>query len=75
LKTELRWTILPINYMWTDEETHDQRHFQVRAASTRDGSFTSSTESAMRALSIAPESKVLDAITFEPCDPRLALPD
>jgi len=74
LKTELRWTDLPINYMWTDEETMTSGTFRCVPHQRVTARYVQYRVSNARAFDCA-GIEVLDAITFEPFDPRLAFPD
>ncbi|MBA2481319.1 MAG: hypothetical protein H0V44_11715 [Planctomycetes bacterium] len=74
LRTDMRWKDLPVNHMWTDEETmcgFTARLIPPKPVSAHFVRFRTETK---RFLCVT-EIEVLDAIGFEPFDLRVALPD
>lgn len=74
LKTDLRWKDLPVNHMWTDEETlagHTFRLVPEKPVAARHVRFRVEN----RRLFACTELEVLDGIKSEPFDLRLALPE
>ncbi|MBA3707638.1 MAG: hypothetical protein H0W83_02315 [Planctomycetes bacterium] len=74
LRTDMRWKDLPVNHMWTDEETmcgFTARLIPPKPVSAHFVRFRTETK---RFLCVT-EIEVLDAIEFKPFDLRVALPD
>lgn len=73
LDTDLKWKDLPANHFYPDEETITGHTFRVIPAAPVKARFVRYTVTSPRHF-CATEVEVLDAITFEPFDLRVALP-
>ncbi|HHN47174.1 MAG TPA: hypothetical protein ENN09_07015 [Planctomycetes bacterium] len=73
LKTNIRWIDMPVNHMWTDEETLCGATFRLILENPVKARFVQYRLFPKRFLCVT-ELEVLDAIKFEPFDLRIALP-
>ncbi len=74
LQTDLRWKDIPVNFMWTDEETMAGHTFRLVPEKPVTARFVQFRISNKRLFDCT-ELEVLDSIKSEPFDLRLALPD
>jgi hypothetical protein len=74
LKTDMRWVDLPVNYMWTDEETMTSATFRLIPDRPVNAKFVKYQVTNRRIFDCA-GIEVLDSIQREPFDLRVALPD
>jgi hypothetical protein len=74
LDTDLRWKDVPVNHVWTDEETMAGGTFRVVPPSPVKARFVQYRVKSDRNF-CATELEVLDSIKSEPFDLRVALPE
>jgi hypothetical protein len=74
LDTDWRWKDLPANHMWPDEETITGATFRLIPAKALKARYVQYRITNPR-IFCATELEVLDAITFEPFDLKIALPE
>ncbi|HUT10247.1 MAG TPA: right-handed parallel beta-helix repeat-containing protein [Thermoguttaceae bacterium] len=70
----LRWKDIPVNDMWPDEETLRGPNFLLIPPKAVEARYVRFAVSPERYFSVS-EVQVLDSVTFEPFDLKLALPD
>ena len=69
----LRWKDIPVNYMWTDEETFCAHNHMLVLSQPVDAHYVKFAVKAARFLGVT-EVQVLDGVKFEPYDMKIALP-
>jgi hypothetical protein len=74
LKTDLRWKDLPVNHMWPDDEAITGHTFRLVNARPVTARYVQYKVHSPRFF-CATEVEVLDAISYEPFDLRIALPE
>ncbi len=74
LQTDVLWKDVPVNHMWTDEETMAGHAFRLVPDKPVEARFVRYRVFNKR-LFCCTELEVLDSIRFEPFDMRIALPD
>jgi hypothetical protein len=70
----LRWKDIPVNFMWTDEETFCAHNHELILSEPVEARYVKFQITPVRIVSIS-EVQVLDSITYEPFDLKIALPD
>ena len=70
----LRWKDLPANFMWPDEETLQSPNIEMILPKPVEARYVKFKITPARILCIS-ELQVLDSITYEPFDLKIALPD
>jgi hypothetical protein len=70
----LHWKDIPVNYMWTDEETFRAHNFLLPAAQPVEAKFVKFRVNNERTLCIT-EVQALESFEFKPFDLKIALPD
>src|SRR5262249_27621553 len=71
---KLRWKDIPVNYMWTDEETFCGHNHELILSRPVEARYVKFKITPARLINIS-EVQVFDAIRYEPFDLRIALPD
>jgi len=74
LDTDWRWKDLPVNHMWPDEETIQGATFRLVPAAPLEARYVRYKIESKRMIAVT-ELEVLDRLTLEPFDLRLALPE
>jgi hypothetical protein len=74
LDTDWRWKDLPVNHMWPDEETITGATFRLVPPSPLSARYVRYKIDNQRIIACT-ELEVLDRVTLEPFDLRLALPE
>jgi hypothetical protein len=74
LNTDWRWKDLPANHLWPDEEIIQGATFRLLPAAPVDARYVRYVIESQRIIAVT-ELEVLDRLTLEPFDLRLALPE
>ena len=74
LKTDLRWKDLPVNHMWPDHEVIQGATFRLIPEKRVEARYVQYRVTNQRFF-CSTELEVLDAISYEPFDLRIALPE
>jgi hypothetical protein len=74
LDTDWRWKDLPVNHMWPDEETIQGATFRLVPPAPVNARYVRYKIDSQRIIAVT-ELEVLERLTLEPFDLRLALPD
>jgi hypothetical protein len=71
----LRWKDIPVNDVWPDEETLKGANYLLIAPKPVEARYVRFVITPVRGALAVSEVQVLDSVTYEPFDLKLALPD